>query len=68
MHARKQTGAHACMKLGSWVAHELEAWIAGWDAFQPHVLYTGADDAVLKVCVCMCVCVCVRVSGGEGEG
>jgi hypothetical protein len=42
------------------VAHKLEAWIAGWDAFQPHVLYTGADDAVLKVpssCVLVCACV-----------
>lgn len=53
-------------KEGSWVAHKLEAWIAGWDAFQPHVLYTGADDAVLKV-PCLCArCARVRICRLQG--
>lgn len=37
------------MPLHEWRAHELETWIVAADKWQPHVIYTGADDAVLKV-------------------
>lgn len=34
-----------------WKAHDLEAWIATWDCHSPEgrVLYSGADDGILKV-------------------
>ena len=31
-----------------WTAHELEAWIVGFDCHTPTTVYTGADDAKLK--------------------
>ena len=33
----------------SWEAHDLEAWAVAFDTAAPHTLYTGADDAQLKV-------------------
>ena len=42
-------GAESGLKISSsWDAHELEAWIVGWDCHNPHVLYSGADDGILK--------------------
>ncbi|KAF9971586.1 Diphthine methyltransferase [Actinomortierella ambigua] len=32
----------------SWHAHDLEAWIVGWNYHDTNVLYTGADDCRLK--------------------
>jgi len=34
-----------------WNAHDLEAWIVTWDSHSPEgsVLYSGADDGILKV-------------------
>lgn len=38
--------------VDQWVAHDLEAWIVAFDYWQPHVVYSGADDATLKVWDC----------------
>ncbi|KAI1317785.1 Diphthine methyltransferase [Mortierella claussenii] len=32
----------------TWHAHDLEAWIVGWNYHDTNVLYTGADDCRLK--------------------
>ncbi|KAF8965001.1 Diphthine methyltransferase [Entomortierella lignicola] len=32
----------------SWHAHDLEAWIVGWNYHDTNLLYTGADDCRLK--------------------
>ncbi|KAF9115961.1 Diphthine methyltransferase [Mortierella sp. AM989] len=32
----------------TWHAHDLEAWIVGWNYHDTNVLYTGADDCKLK--------------------
>ncbi|KAG0254484.1 Diphthine methyltransferase [Actinomortierella ambigua] len=32
----------------SWRAHDLEAWIVGWNYHDTNILYTGADDCKLK--------------------
>lgn len=34
--------------LSSWKAHSLETWCVGFDVTLPDILYTGADDALLK--------------------
>ena len=31
-----------------WQGHEYEAWITTWDMHNPHVVYSGADDTLLK--------------------
>jgi diphthamide biosynthesis protein 7 len=41
-----------------WQAHSLEAWIAAYDHWNPHVIYSGGDDCVLKAWD-------LRVSGGS---
>ncbi|KAF9919611.1 Diphthine methyltransferase [Linnemannia zychae] len=32
----------------TWHAHDLEAWIVGWNYHDTNILYTGADDCRLK--------------------
>jgi len=32
----------------SWRAHDMEAWIVGWNYHDTNILYTGADDCRLK--------------------
>lgn len=32
----------------SWVAHELEAWVARASVADPSLVYTGADDSAFK--------------------
>ncbi|TIC02443.1 WD40 repeat-like protein [Wallemia mellicola] len=35
--------------LVDWQAHDYETWIAAWDHYKPNdIIYTGADDCVLK--------------------
>ena len=31
-----------------WIGHTLEAWTAAWDAWNPHLVYSGADDCAFK--------------------
>lgn len=35
-------------KTRQWTAHDLEAWIVGFDCHTPTTMFTGADDAKLK--------------------
>lgn len=35
-------------KVRSWKAHEFETWIAAFDNWNPNLVYSGADDALLK--------------------
>ena len=46
LHAGPATLALAC----SWQGHALEAWVARWDWWRPHVLYSGGDDSVFCAC------------------
>ncbi|KAI0669892.1 WD-40 repeat-containing protein [Trametes maxima] len=32
----------------SWHAHDYEPWIAAWDYWDPHVVYSGGDDLKMK--------------------
>ncbi|KAI8097486.1 WD40-repeat-containing domain protein [Halteromyces radiatus] len=34
--------------MESWHAHDLEAWIAAFDYWDPHRIYSGADDMIFK--------------------
>jgi diphthamide biosynthesis protein 7 len=35
-------------EVRTWNAHDYEAWICAYNAWQPDVLYTGADDCLFK--------------------
>ncbi|KAG0244520.1 Diphthine methyltransferase [Mortierella sp. GBA43] len=41
-------GAAALTEALTWKAHDLEAWIVGWNYHDTNILYTGADDCRLK--------------------
>lgn len=34
----------------SWAGHDLEAWVARWDAWRPRCLYSGGDDSAFCWC------------------
>ncbi|KAH9513181.1 Diphthine methyltransferase [Bulinus truncatus] len=36
-------------QVSAWKAHDYEAWITAFDNFNPNVVYSGGDDAKLKV-------------------
>ncbi|CAF1402833.1 unnamed protein product [Adineta steineri] len=33
----------------SWLAHEFECWTCAWDKHDPNIIYSGADDTLLKI-------------------
>lgn len=33
----------------SWLAHEYECWTCAWDRYDPNIVYSGADDTLLKI-------------------
>lgn len=41
-----------------WLAHDLEAWVVRYDAWRPHVLYTGGDDSAFCWCAACKRCNC----------
>lgn len=49
-HNSKESVCNIGMEVVSrWQAHDLEAWVATMDEYDRHVIYTGADDSLLKV-------------------
>jgi diphthine methyl ester acylhydrolase len=37
------------LRTHTWKAHEYETWIAAYDAADPNIIYTGADDCYLRL-------------------
>ena len=33
----------------SWLAHEYECWTCAWDKYDSNIIYSGADDTLLKI-------------------
>ena len=43
-----QSSDQGLSAIQEWKAHDYEAWIAAFDAYQPNVVYTGGDDTLFK--------------------
>lgn len=39
----------ALVSLSTWQGHSLEAWVAAFDCWHPHTVYSGGDDSAFKV-------------------
>ena len=43
------TGNNGLRFSQSWLAHEYECWTCAWDQYDPNIVYSGADDTLLKI-------------------
>lgn len=47
-HYALDASSNSLSIVSSWKAHNFEAWVAAFDAWNPSIVYSGGDDTLFK--------------------